>query len=148
VTAAPAPEAWPAQPAAGPAPSARPAPPVAGSGFTWTPTAHYRRLATVALLPLLAAIVLGRPGYLVLAAPMVAALALAARRPRSGARVSVRSSADRCLEGEQVVIQVSARSAGPADSAAVQLTPPAGLEVSGGAAAQVRATAPSRRSGG
>jgi len=144
VTATPAPEARPGQPAplgrpaAGPVPSARAAPPTAGSGFSWAPTAHHRRLATVALLPLLAAIVLGHPGYLVLAAPMVAALALAARRPRSGARVSVRSSADRCLEGEQVVIRVGARSAGPADSAAVQLTPPAGLEVSDGAATQVR----------
>jgi uncharacterized protein (DUF58 family) len=136
VTAA-APEARPARPVTtGPSRDARPA---AGPGLTWAPTAHYRRLATVALLPLLAAVVLGHPGYLVLAAPMVAALALAARRPRSGARVSVRSSADRCLEGEQVVIRVSAGSAGPAYSAGARLTPPAGLAVSGGAAAQVQA---------
>jgi uncharacterized protein (DUF58 family) len=161
VTAAPAPEARPAQPAqpaagpgpsaqpaagpgpsaqpaAGPGPSARAAPPVTPPGLTWAPTAHYRRLATAALLPLLAAVVLGHPGYLVLAAPLVAALALAARRPRSSARVSVQPSTDRCLEGEQVVIRVSARSAGPADSAGVQLMPPAGLATSGGAATQVR----------
>jgi uncharacterized protein (DUF58 family) len=151
VTAAPAPEARPAQPAqpaagpgpsaqpaAGPGPSARAAPPVTPPGLTWAPTAHYRRLATAALLPLLAAVVLGHPGYLVLAAPLVAALALAARRPRSSARVSVQPSTARCLEGEQVVIRVSARSAGPADSAGVQLMPPAGLATSGGAATQVR----------
>ena len=83
-------------------------------GLTWVPTSHYRRLVTVALLPLLAAVVLGHPGYLVLAAPMVAALALAASRPGYGARVSVRSSGDRCFEGEQVTVQVSARPAGPA----------------------------------
>ena len=75
-------------------------------------------------MPLLAAVVLGRPGYLVLAAPMVAALALAARRPRYGAQANVRVSADRCFEGDQVIITVNAEPDGPADSAGVRLSLP------------------------
>ena len=127
MTAAPAP---PARPTASPAPAARSASPATETGLTWAPTAHYRRLATLALLPLLAAVILGRPGYLVLAAPMVAALALAARRPGYGAQVSVRASGDRCLEGEQIILRVSAGPGGPADSAGARLMPPAGLAVS------------------
>ena len=106
-------------------------PPTAELGLSWAPTAHYRRLATVALVPLLAAVVLGHPGYLVLAAPMVAALAVAARRPGYGARVSVRMSSDRCFEGEQVVITVSAEPGGPAATAGVQLVLPAALTATG-----------------
>ena len=117
------------RPAAGPAANGRPE---AGLGLSWAPTAHYRRLVSVALLPLLATVVLGRPGYLVLAAPMVAALAVAARRPRYGARATVGVSADRCFEGEQVMIAVKAEPDGPADSAGVQLSLPAALAVSGG----------------
>lgn len=107
-------------------------PPASGLGLSWAPTAHYRRLATVALAPLLAAAVLGHPGYLVLAAPMVAALALAARRPRYGVHIGVRVSADRCFEGEQVVIAVNAEPDGPADAAGVRLSLPSALAVSGG----------------
>lgn len=103
-------------------------------GLTWVPTAHYRRLVTLALLPLLTAVVLGHPGYLVLAAPMVAALALAASRPGYGARVSVQSSGDRCFEGEQVTFRVSADPGGPADSAAIQLMLPSAQAVSGSTA--------------
>lgn len=102
---------------------------------SWVPTAHYRRLVTVALLPLLAAVVLGHPAYLVLAAPMVAALALAARRPGYGARVSMRASGDRCFEGEQVTIRVSAEPAGPAESVGLRLMLQPALAVSGGTAA-------------
>ena len=105
--------------------------PAAGVDLTWATTAHYRRLASVGLLPLLAAVILGRPGYLVLAAPVVAALALAARRPRYAVRCSVRSSAGRCFEGEQLVIRVTAEPGGPADSAGVQLSLPPALAVTG-----------------
>jgi uncharacterized protein (DUF58 family) len=116
---------------------ARDAHPLPEPGLTWVPTAHYRRLATVALLPLLAAVVLGRPGYLVLAAPMVAALALAARRPSYGARIRVRSSGDRCFEGEQIIIGVSAEPGRPAASTGVRLMLPSALAVSGGPAGRV-----------
>jgi uncharacterized protein (DUF58 family) len=98
---------------------------------TWVATPHYRRLATVAMLPLLAAAVLGHPGYLVLAAPMVAALALAARRPGYGARISVRSSGDRCFEDEQLIIAVSTEPGGPVASASVRLVLPSAFAVSG-----------------
>jgi uncharacterized protein (DUF58 family) len=104
-------------------------------GPAWVPTAHYRRLATVAVLPLLAAIVSGHAAYLVLAAPMVAALALAARRPGYGARVSMRVSGDRCFEGEQVIIRVSAEPNGPAESLGLRLLLPSALAVSDGTAA-------------
>jgi uncharacterized protein (DUF58 family) len=102
---------------------------------TWAATPHCRRLATVALLPLLTAVVLGHPGYLVLAAPMVAALALAARRPGYGARVSVRSSGGRCFEDEQIIIAVSAEPGGPVASASARLLLPTAFAVSGGPAA-------------
>jgi uncharacterized protein (DUF58 family) len=98
----------------------------------WAPTAHYRRLATAALLPLLAALIAGHPGYLVLAAPMVAALAVAARRPAYGVRVSVRVSSNRCFEGEEVHIAVAAEPGGPAATAGVQLMLPTAFTVTGG----------------
>jgi uncharacterized protein (DUF58 family) len=126
VTAAPADAA---QPVAGPTPNGQHA---AGPGLSWAPAAHYRRLASVALLPLLAAVIFGRPGYLVLAATMVAALALAARRPRYGIRASVRVSADRRFEGEQFIVTVNAEPDGPADSAGVRLSLPPALAVSDG----------------
>jgi len=105
--------------------------------LAWAPTAHYRRLATVALLPLLATVVLGRAGYLVLAAPVVAALALGARRPSYGARVSVELSGDRCFEGEEITVRVRAEPAGPAGSVGAQLVLPPALAVTRGPAARV-----------
>ncbi len=99
--------------------------------LAWAATAHYRRLATVAVLPLLAAVVLGHPGYLVLAAPVVAALALAARRPGFGARIRVQVSADRCVEGEEITIRVRAEARGPAGSLAAGLALPPALRAAG-----------------
>jgi uncharacterized protein (DUF58 family) len=109
--------------------------PATEPGPAWVPTAHYRRLATVAVLPLLAAIVLGHAAYLVLAAPIVAALALAARRPGHGARISIRASGDRCFEGEQVTIRATAEPGGPAESVGLRLLLPSALTVSDGTAA-------------
>ena len=97
----------------------------------WAATGHYRRLATVALLPLLAAVVLGRPGYLVLAAPVVAALAAAARRPGYGAGVQVSVPDDRCVEGEEIVLRVRVRAGGPASSVGVRLAVPPALRSAG-----------------
>ncbi|MGD0927487.1 MAG: DUF58 domain-containing protein [Streptosporangiaceae bacterium] len=102
--------------------------------LTWSATAHYRRLATVGLLPLLAAVVLGYPGYLVLAAPFVAALAVASRRPGYAARVRVQVPDERCVEGEDILVQVSAEADGPAAAVAVRLALPAALQASGPAA--------------
>ena len=99
--------------------------------LTWVATAHYRRLATVAMLPLLAAVVLGGPGYLVLAAPMLAALALAARRPGFGVRIRVQLSADRCVEGEEITIRVRAEPGGPAGSLGARLSLPPALLTAG-----------------
>jgi uncharacterized protein (DUF58 family) len=108
----------------------------ADTRLAWAPSAHYRRLATVALLPLLAAVLLGHAGYVVLAAPLVAALALAARRPGYGARVTVRRSADRCVEGEDIAVRVRAAATGPTDLVQVTLLLPPALEVTDGAAAR------------
>lgn len=99
--------------------------------LTWAATAHYRRMATVALLPLLAAVVLGRPGYLVLAAPLVTALAAAARRPGYGARVQVHLPDVRCVEGEEILIRVRAQAGGPAGSVGVRLVLPPALRSAG-----------------
>ncbi len=99
--------------------------------LTWAATAHYRRLATVAMLPLLAAVVLGGPGYLVLAAPMLAALALAARRPGFGVRIRVQLSADRCVEGEEITIRVRAEPSGPAGALGARLALPPALLTAG-----------------
>ena len=99
--------------------------------LTWAATAHYRRLATVAMLPLLAAVVLGGPGYLVLAAPMLAALALAARRPGFGVRIRLQLSADRCVEGEEITIRVRAEPGGPASALGARLSLPPALLTAG-----------------
>ena len=99
--------------------------------LTWSATAHHRRLATVGLLPLLAAVVLGRPGYLVLAAPFVAALAIAARRPGYGARVQVQLPDERCIEGEDILIRFRAEAGGPGSAVAVRLALPPALQAGG-----------------
>jgi len=82
--------------------------------LTWAVSSHARRVASVALLPLLGAVLLGQPGLLALAAPAAAALALGARRPRYGARALARVSAERCFEGEELAITVEAELAGEA----------------------------------
>jgi uncharacterized protein (DUF58 family) len=99
--------------------------------LTWVAAAHYRRLATVAMLPLLAAVVLGRPGYVVLAAPTVAVLALAVRRPGYGARVRAQVSGDRCVEGEEIIIRVRAEPGGQAGSVGARLALPPALQAAG-----------------
>ena len=139
-TAAPAPAG---PPTAGPAhgdqraaESAQDDRPAAGLSLSWAPTAHYRRLASVALVPLLAAVVLGRPGYLVLAAPEGGGAGARGPPPRlrrpglacgcpptAASRVSRSSS------------PVNADPDGPADSAGVRLSLPPALAVSGGPAA-------------
>ena len=108
------------------------------TGLAWAPSAHYRRLATVALLPLLAAVILGHAGYLVLAAPLVAALALANRRPAYGARLTAQRSAERCVEGEDISLRIRAEPGGPADWMHVTLLLPPALQPADGAVTQVQ----------
>lgn len=103
-----------------------------GVRLTWVASAHYRRLATVALLPLLAAALLGRPGYLVLAAPLVAALALAARRPTYGARITAAWSVDRCIEGDEIVLRILVQPGGPVAGVQVTLRLPEALHMEEG----------------
>lgn len=103
----------------------------------WDPAPHLRRLVTVAMLPLLAAVVLGRPEFLILGAPAVAALALGSRRPSYGVRVRLTASADRCIEGEEFTLTMRAEPGGPAGTVSAQLALPAGLRIVGRPAGKV-----------
>jgi uncharacterized protein (DUF58 family) len=102
----------------------------------WTPSPHLRRLATIALLPLAAAVVLGRAEFLVLAAPATAALAVAARRPGYGVRLWLSVSADRCGEGEELALTIRAQPQGQAWALSAEPRLPAALQVVGDVAEQ------------
>ena len=98
--------------------------------LTWAATVHYRRLATVAMLPLLVAVGVGGPGYLA-GRPMLAALALAARRPGFGVRIRGQLSAARCVEGEEITIRRPAEPGGPAGLLGARLSLPPALLTAG-----------------
>lgn len=81
---------------------------MSGRPVTWRPAPRLRRLATVALIAVLAAIVTGRTSLLLLAAPALAALA--AGRGRGGPAtldLGAVTSALRCFENEQVELIVT-----------------------------------------
>lgn len=75
--------------------------------LVWTPSAHARRLLSVAAIAALAAILTGRPGLLALAAPALLLLVSADRRsmPR-WVRVSTVVAPDRCVEGDRVELAI------------------------------------------
>ncbi|WP_433228302.1 DUF58 domain-containing protein [Actinomadura formosensis] len=95
---------------------------MSGHRLDWRPAPLAHRLATVALLAGLAALLLSRPDLLLLAAPPVGVLAAgrAARRPR-GLTVRVTDHPRRCFEGEPVEITVTARVDGALDEIAITL---------------------------
>jgi hypothetical protein len=79
----------------------------------WYPSPRTRSLATAALLALVAAIVTGRAGLVLLAAPALGALALMPRRrPAGELDVDVALSGSRCFEGEDVTITATVRAPG------------------------------------
>lgn len=92
--------------------------------LTWWPSPHARRLATVALLALLAAIAFRNASALLLAAPPLCALAAghAPARPRV-IRVRVTVAARRCFEGEDVDLTVVAVAPGDLDVIGFVLRP-------------------------
>lgn len=122
----------------------------------WRPTAHHRRLATVAVLAGVTALLFGHAGLLVLAAPLLGALAAGHRGARPPA-VSVTSdlAPDRCLEGDTVEVAIRVDAAAPLGlievtlqpSVAVELDAPAPSVVAGAGQADVRYSVRARRWG-
>lgn len=75
--------------------------------LTWRAAPRLRQLATVALLGVLAAVVTGRAGLLLLAVPALAVLAVSGRAGPSTVQAQVATSASRCFEGEDIELTVS-----------------------------------------
>ena len=105
---------------------------------SWYPARGTRRLATIALLALAAALVTGHAGLLLLAAPLLAALAAAphGRRP-DDVEISATASASRCFEREEIELTVTATVAGQMEAISFLLELPAELSLVTGSAAQV-----------
>ena len=105
---------------------------------SWHLSRGTRRLATIALLALAAALITGHAGLLLLAAPLLAALAAAprARRPDE-VKITAVTSARRCFEREDLELKVTATAAGPMEEISFQLELPAEFGLVTGAATQV-----------
>ncbi len=89
---------------------------------TWRAAPRLRRLATVSLVAVLAAVVTGRAGLLLLAAPALAVLAISRGRARPAAvEVAATASASRCFEGEDVELTVTLMSPQALDEVAFDL---------------------------
>jgi uncharacterized protein (DUF58 family) len=115
--------------------------PGAGRG-RWRPSVRTRQLATAALLALVAAVASGHAQLLLLAAPVLGALAMLSReRPGGDVTVHAHVSGARCFEGEDVVVSVTADLAG-ADEVTLELVAVASAVVLDGAAVQAFAGGP------
>jgi uncharacterized protein (DUF58 family) len=89
----------------------------------WSASARTRTLATVALLALVAAVLTGHVALVLVAAPVLGALALMPRRrPAGELAVQVTLSGTRCFEGEDVTITATVRD-GPAEELMLRLVP-------------------------
>jgi len=78
----------------------------------WTPSAHCRRLLTVAAVATIASVITGRAQLMLLAAPPILILLIAADRHPRPDEISLHAEVtpDRCVEGERVQLDVEARS--------------------------------------
>lgn len=105
---------------------------------SWHPSRGTRRLATVALLALAAALITGHAGLLLLAAPLLAVLAVAphGRRP-DDVEISATASAGRCFEREEIELTVTAKVADQMEVISLLLALPAEFDLVAGPAAQV-----------
>lgn len=105
---------------------------------SWHPSPGTRRLATIALLALAAALITGHAGLLLLAAPLLAALAAAprARRP-DDVEITAATSARRCFEREDIELRVTATAAAPMEEFTFALELPAEFGLVSGPATQV-----------
>ena len=107
--------------------------------LTWRPSPHARRLATVALLTLLAAIAFRNAAALLLAAPLLCALAAGHAPARPGEiEVRVGVAARRCFEGDDVDLRVVAVAPYDLDAIALELRPAGLVTIGSGAARQGR----------
>jgi len=91
----------------------------------WTPSPHYRRLMTVAVVATIASVVSGRAQLMLLAAPPLLVLLIATRpRPRTDQLTVVATlTPDRCLEGDQVQLDVDAHCDPIAGQLSMAITP-------------------------
>jgi len=105
---------------------------------SWYPARGARRLATIALLALAAALVTGHARLLLLAAPLLAALVAAphGRRP-DDVEISATASATRCFEREEIELTVTAAVASQMETISFMLELPAEFSLVTGSAAQV-----------
>jgi len=103
----------------------------------WLPSRATRRLATVGLLALAAALISGHAALMLLAAPVLAALAAA---PRGGGAAEVEAagavSTARCFEREEVGFTVTVTAAEPLEEIAFLIDLPAQVELVSGQARQ------------
>jgi uncharacterized protein (DUF58 family) len=104
----------------------------------WHTSRGFRRLATVALIALAAGLVSGHAALMLLAAPILAALAVAPRGRRQDAvEITSAVSPERCFEGEEIELTVTAAPGGVMDEISFQLVLPAALRLVSGPAVQV-----------
>jgi uncharacterized protein (DUF58 family) len=104
---------------------------------TWRTSSGFRRLATVALLALAAALVTGHAALMLLAAPLLATAAVAprGRRPKA-VEVAIVASPQRCFEGEEVELVVTTAPGDVMDEISSRLELPDGLRLVSGAVVQ------------
>ena len=108
--------------------------------LSWRPAPRARRLATVGLIALVAALATGRAPLLLLAAPALTALAAASRGSRPGEiEVTVAVTAVRCFEGEEFELRVTAQSPEQLDEIGLRLALCDAFELADGSAAQAAA---------
>jgi uncharacterized protein (DUF58 family) len=109
----------------------------------WRVARGTRRLATAALLALAAALVTGHAAVMLLAAPLLAALAVRPRdrSPQQELDVSASVSASRCFEGEDIEVAVRVTAASPLEEAWFLLTPGTDTGLVSGLARQATAAA-------
>jgi uncharacterized protein (DUF58 family) len=105
---------------------------------SWYPARGTRRLATIALLALAAALVTGHAGLLLLAAPLLAALAATphGRRP-DDVEIGATASASRCFEREEIELTVTATVSDQMEAISFLLELPAEFGLVTGPATQV-----------
>ncbi|HEV2451552.1 MAG TPA: DUF58 domain-containing protein [Streptosporangiaceae bacterium] len=103
----------------------------------WRTSRGFRRLATVALLALAAALVSGHAALMLLAAPLLATAAAAprGRRPKA-VDVTIVASPERCFEGEEVELILTTAPGDVMDEISSRLELPDGLSLVSGAVVQ------------
>ncbi len=109
------------------------------TGLTWRGAPRLRRLATVSLIAVAAAMVTGRAGLLLLAAPALAVLAIGRGRPGLAAvEITAVPSASRCFEDEDIELTVTVTAPQALDEIMVEFEPADTVSLVSGAQTVVR----------